>query len=92
MTSAFICFLTSSIQHLETIKEEVDMVGSDMSDLFAAAAHQQQLSPHGSVKSEKDSKTGASFWPKPSKVDTAVKNSTVLTNLQRGNIPTILQV
>ena len=89
MAFFFICIL----QHLETIKEEcLDMTGSDMSELFAAAAHQQQLSPHGSVKSEKDSKSGASFWPKPSKVDTAVKASTVLTNLQRGNIPTILQV
>ena len=74
-----------------------------MSELLAvAASHHQQLSPHGSIKSEpgsiqgshgKDPKNSGTFWPKlqPKTEDKAVKASTVLTNLQRGNIPTILQ-
>ena len=43
----------------------------------------------GSIKGEKEKGT---FWPEKPKVDAAVaKASTVLTNLQRGNIPTIQQ-
>jgi len=44
----------------------------------------------GLIKTEKEKGT---FWPAKPKVDAAapVKASTVLTNLQRGNIPTILQ-
>ena len=43
----------------------------------------------GFGKGEKEKGT---FWPEKPKVDAAaVKASTVLTNLQRGNIPTIQQ-
>merc|ERR1719412_3567017 len=43
----------------------------------------------GLAKGEKEKGT---FWPEKPKVDAAaVKASTVLTNLQRGNIPTIQQ-
>ena len=47
------------------------------------------LSGMGLIKGEKEKGT---FWPEKPKVDAAaVKASTVLTNLQRGNIPTIQQ-
>lgn len=40
-----------------------------------------------SVKQEK-----GTFWPEKPKIDTGnMKSSIVLTNLQRGNIPTIMQ-
>ena len=43
----------------------------------------------GSIKGEKEKGT---FWPEKPNVDAAtVKASTILTNLQRGNIPTIQQ-
>ena len=61
---------------LETIKEEC-MDSTDGSLIGG---------PPGSVKEK------GTFWPEKPKVDAAaVKASTVLTNLQRGNIPTILQ-
>ena len=64
---------------LETIKEEyipTDEQGGSYGGM-------------GMIKGEKEKGT---FWPEKPKVDAAaVKASTVLTNLQRGNIPTIQQ-
>ena len=68
---------------LDTIKEEV-VTEDDYADYRAGSSR-------GFPKHEK-----GTFWPEKPKNDPAltggaVKASTVLTNLQRGNIPTIMQ-
>lgn len=68
---------------LDTIKEEV-VTEDDYADYKAGSSR-------GFPKHEK-----GTFWPEKPKNDPAlsggaVKASTVLTNLQRGNIPTIMQ-
>ena len=74
---------------LETIKEEsLDMSELDM--MPGGSYPGMSCNPgQSSIKAEKEKGT---FWPEKPKVDAAaVKASTVLTNLQRGNIPTILR-
>ena len=64
---------------LDTIKEE-------------CIPYDEQVGGYGGPGSIKGEKEKGTFWPEKPKVDAAVaKASTVLTNLQRGNIPTIQQ-
>ena len=76
---------------LDTIKEEVcENMSVDPSSLsgMVVNAHNMHM-----MRGERDKGT---FWPEKPKVEHpvgggGVKASTVLTNLQRGNIPTIMQ-
>ena len=67
---------------LDPIKEEIPEMLMDPSDRGHSSRHDR-----GDMK--------GTFWPEKPRVDnlpgTGVKASTVLTNLQRGNIPTIMQ-
>ena len=80
-----ICFLLIEflmkyqLPDLDTIKEE-------------CISYDEQVGGYGGPGSIKGEKEKGTFWPEKPKVDAAVaKASTVLTNLQRGNIPTIQQ-
>ena len=80
---------------LDTIKEEacenMAIDPSALSGVMLSPHHSNYAAMRGALEKEK-----GTFWPEKPKIEHptgggGVKASTVLTNLQRGNIPTIMQ-
>ena len=75
--------------------ETLDPIKEETSDSMAGLDFSDRGGCHGS-RHDRDIKSGT-FWPEKPRIESlpgtggGVKASTVLTNLQRGNIPTIMQ-
>lgn len=77
--------------------ETLDPIKEEMSDSMDGLDSSGMMLHHQNSASSRHDKDKGAFWPEKPRIDHipgtggGVKASTVLTNLQRGNIPTIMQ-